>query len=88
MFVARPQCVVSNLLALPETPLEPGCCCDKACDIFVDDVAVYLGLSGEVKDALLDAEMLICEGVVEEAAFLRKTRAGGNWLTGGMVVCM
>jgi hypothetical protein len=53
--------------------------------MFVDDVAVYLGLSGEVKDALLDAEMLICEGVVEEAAFLRKTRAGGNWLTGGIV---
>jgi hypothetical protein len=29
--------------------------------------------------------MLSCEGVVDEAAFLKKTRAGGNWLTGGIV---
>jgi hypothetical protein len=52
-----------------------------------DVVVVYLGLSGggDAKDALLDVEMLSCEDVDDEAAFLRKTRAGGNWLIGGIV---
>jgi hypothetical protein len=46
---------------------------------------VYLGLSGDVRLALREVEMVMGDGV-EEAAFLRKTRAGGNWLTGGIVV--
>jgi hypothetical protein len=52
-----------------------------------EEVVVYLGLSGggDVKDARLEVEMLSCDCVDEEAAFLRKTRAGGNWLTGGIV---
>lgn len=41
-----------------------------------DDVAVYLGLSGLVNDALLD-EVEIDEGADAEVV-LRNTRAGGN----------
>ncbi|KAH8639430.1 hypothetical protein IG631_07200 [Alternaria alternata] len=53
------------------------------CEAFEEEV-VYRGLNGDVRLALLDVEMVMGDGV--DAAFLRKTRAGGNWLTGGIVV--
>ena len=77
-----------TLLALPSVSLAPGPCDSiwaMDCDAFDDDEVVYLGLSGDVRLALREVEMVMGDGV-EEAAFLRKTRAGGNWLTGGIVV--
>jgi hypothetical protein len=53
------------------------------CEALEDEV-VYRGLSGDARLALLDVEILMGDGV--EVALLRKTRAGGNWLTGGIVV--
>ena len=75
-----------TLLALPWTSLAPGLCdsiCAMDCEALEDEV-VYRGLSGDVRLALLDVEILMGDGV--EVALLRKTRAGGNWLTGGIMV--
>lgn len=50
---------------------------------------VYLGLSGEASDDLRAAVPVMERGFgagEDEVAVLRKTRAGGNWLIGGMVV--
>jgi len=53
-------------------------------DGLLDEAVVYLGLMGEVR---VDrrAVGIVEMGVGIAEAFLRKTRAGGNWLTGGMV---
>jgi hypothetical protein len=57
------------------------CCVDAGnLDGDVIDVVVNLGLSGDVGVDLCD-DVLMEDGL----AFLRKTRAGGNWLTGGIV---
>ena len=50
----------------------------------LEDAVVYRGLTGEVR---VDrrAEDIVEMGVGTAEAFLRKTRAGGNWLTGGIV---
>lgn len=42
-----------------------------------------LGLGGDVK---VDGLVVIAIGEDLEAEALRKTRAGGNWLTGGIVI--
>jgi len=53
-------------------------------DGLLDDAVVYLGLMGEVRvDRRAVGIVEMGAGIAE--AFLRKTRAGGNWLTGGMV---
>jgi len=75
-------------LAPPSISLAPGLCdniCAMDCDAFDADEIAYLGLSGDVRLARRDVEMLMDDGD-DEVAFLRKTRAGGNWLTGGIVI--
>jgi hypothetical protein len=48
-----------------------------------DDAVVYLGLSDDVKLDLRAAAFI--DGEEDVVVVLRKTRAGGNWLTGGIV---
>jgi hypothetical protein len=48
-----------------------------------DDVDVYLGLRGDVRVDARAAEDE--EAEVDELIDLRKTRAGGNWLMGGIL---
>lgn len=68
----------------------PGLCDASICDMDCCE-AVYLGLRGEAMDDLraavvAEVEMEMAEGADEdEVAVLRKTRAGGNWLIGGMM---
>jgi hypothetical protein len=62
--------------------------CAIDCWCCVDMDSVYLGLMGEDIDDLRAAVVAVVmgEGVdADEVAVLRKTRAGGNWLIGGMV---
>jgi hypothetical protein len=80
-----------TFLAPPSISLAPGLCCDMICamdcEAFDAEDVAYLGLSGDARLARRDVEMVMGDGD-EEVAFLRKTRAGGNWLTGGIVICM
>jgi hypothetical protein len=48
----------------------------------LDDVVVNRGLRGDVNVDRIDADE---EFVIRCAGCLRKTRAGGNWLMGGML---
>jgi hypothetical protein len=71
---------IPAVLLVPSLAL--ACCvdiCDTACGDGLD-VVVYLGPRAAAMLALREAET---EDV--EAADLRKTRAGGNWLMGGIL---
>lgn len=46
-----------------------------------DDVVVNLGVNGDA-----NVERLAAADDVDVVETLRKTRAGGNWLTGGMLM--
>jgi Uma2 family endonuclease len=75
----------------PEDCAVPLDCCvavwDGERDVVEDVVVRGLGRGLDVNDERLDAAaMLVVEVVLP--ADLRKTRAGGNWLTGGIVVCV
>jgi len=48
----------------------------------VDEVVVNLGLSGDVN---VDLRLAALTEDVDDVEVFRKTRAGGNWLTGGML---
>jgi len=48
----------------------------------VDEVVVNLGLSGDVN---VDLRLAALTEDVDDVEVLRKTRAGGNWLTGGIL---
>jgi hypothetical protein len=81
-FNAVTHAVAPECLETDDECVPLDCCVDAGNldgDV-LDDVVVNLGLSGDVKVDLCDA-VLIEDGL----AFLRKTRAGGNWLTGGIV---
>lgn len=84
MRLPTTQCVTSLLLVL-EDALD--CCivpCALVCEPVIDIVA-NLGLSGEAIDAFLAVVVEMGDGV-EDVVALRKTRAGGNWLTGGIAM--
>lgn len=58
-----------------------GCVEASICDVCVfDGELVILGLSGDVSVDARAAEDVVLRGIC-----LRKTRAGGNWLQGGIV---
>jgi hypothetical protein len=74
---------VPDLLAPIEADM-PLDCCIVVCDVFCDErLVAKRGVGGpDAKGERMFVE--IEEG--REAGVLRMTRAGGNWLMGGMVV--
>lgn len=61
--------------------------CTAHCDTdgdFVADWELNLGVGGDEERGDLIGLVEMGEGL--EAVVLRKTRAGGNWLTGGIVI--
>jgi hypothetical protein len=76
---------IPAVLLVPSLAL--ACCvdiCDTACGDGLD-VVVYLGPRAAAMLALREAETEDVAVEDEEAADLRKTRAGGNWLMGGIL---
>jgi hypothetical protein len=74
---------VPDLLEPEDAAIEPDRC-GKIWDTdgdAVDDAVVYIGPNGDVNVDLLEVAI---DDDVEEDTVLRKTRAGGNWLIGGI----